>query len=695
MSLLRTSFNALDSEEFIIKAEKKVAEAKGAVIAIKPIADGLNETESSKQLERIATVLTSGKVQMGLVGLTNSGKSTTLNALMELDILPSSFQRQTVSSVCIKHSSSSSGELYGRKATDDDLALLASGVQAIRSFIANLNEHDRKDSIVYSELVLHTPFPCLSRTESIELEIYDTPGTSESSSRNVASAWNTALNDLAAIVLILSADRVFEVSQDALLEKIRSLHPYMMEKQNRLLVLINKYDMCFDGNQESWSPAQLKANVAIYLEVPTEQVVLFSAKSALEARKWKQNPSAVDEDKYGEVYYKLRRTPEKEAVASLKAFTPENVKKLAEVLESFSRIRDVESKLLWKLCVNGRQILLESAVDDSLREIAKLKSAVKEKIKAVGVEAKKVSVAQQEELIGKVKQQLENNCKRKIDESLPSLTLSAFEVQLSAIISTLENQLVSTASGRMARLQGQFDDKNRIIQLVLGVRNGMIQFGRDKVSQTWDAGINQMKVQLTAQLRQLLQELKQDIVTAQLTNHLNFESVDPGRLAERLSFPPVNQPAFEQFVGTNAAAMNALVLPRSVTRTRIEYRRETVGRDFWGNKKKKNLPHSVQYQATIFEANITDLSGAFEQLASFCATHVRSSLVAILRDQATKLSQILWSNLQELSKQPLSMLESELQAKKKELSLGDEKVTALETKSQELDQAESVLCKYM
>ena len=151
---------------------------------------------------------------MGLVGLTNSGKSTTLNALMHLDILPSSFQRQTVSSVCIKHSPNSPGELYGRKIASDNLSLLASGFQSVRSFIANLNE--LKNSIIYSELVLHAPFPCLSRKEKIELEIFDTPGTSESSSSNVASVWSTALNNLAAIVLILSADRVFEVSQDVL-----------------------------------------------------------------------------------------------------------------------------------------------------------------------------------------------------------------------------------------------------------------------------------------------------------------------------------------------------------------------------------------------------------------------------------------------------------------------------------------------
>ena len=659
------------------------------------IADDLNESDCSKQLERIATVLTSGKVQMGLVGLTNSGKSTTLNALMHLDILPSSFQRQTVSSVCIKHSPTSPGELYGRKIASDNLSVLASGFQSVRSFIAKLNEHDRKNSIIYSDLVLHAPFPCLSRKGKIELEIFDTPGTSESSSSNVASVWSTALNNLAAIVLILSADRVFEVSQDVLLEKIQSLHPRMMEKQNRLLILINKYDMCYDGNQLSWSPAQLKANVAAYLKVPMEQVVLFSAKSALEARKWKQDPSVVNEDKYGEVYYKLRHTPEKEAVASLKDHTPENVKKLAEVLENFSQIRDVESKLLWKLCVNGREILLECAVDDSMREIAKLKSVAVEKIQAVNVELKKVSVDQQEEVICKVKQQLEGNCKKKIDESLASLVLQAFEVQLNAITSTLDNQLVSTASGRVVRLQGQFDDKNRILQQVLGLRNDMLVFGRDKVSQAWDAGINEMKVQLTSQLRQLLQELKQDIVAAQLASYLNFESADPGKLVGALSFPAVNQPAIDQFAGTNVAAVTALVVPCSVTRTRIEYRKETVGRDFWGNKKKKHLPYSVQYQATVYEAKIDGLSAAFQQLASFCVTHIRSSLMTVIGDQASQLSQSLWRDLQELSKQPLSMLENQLQAKKNDLSTGKETVKALEGKIQELAQAESVLRKYI
>ena len=403
----------------------------------------------------------------------------------------------------------------------------------------------------------------------------------------------------------------------------------------------------------------------------------------------------MNEDKYGEVYYKLRHAPEKEAVASLKDHTPENVKKLAEVVENFSRIRDVESKLLWKLCVNGREILLECAVDDSMREIAKLKSVAVEKIQAVNVESKKVSVDQQEEVICKVKQQLEGNCKKKIDESLVSLVQQAFEVQLNAITSTLENQLVSTASGRVVRLQGQFDDKNRILQQVLGLRNDMLVFGRDKMSQAWDTGINEMKVQLTSQLRQLLQELKQDIVAAQLASYLNFESTDPGKLVGALSFPAVNQPAIDQFAGTNVAAVTALVVPRSVTRTRIEYRKETVGRDFWGNKKKKHLPYSVQYQATVYEAKIDGLNAAFQQLASFCVTHIRSSLTTVIGDQASQLSQSLWRDLQELSKQPLSMLENQLQAKKNDLSTGKETVKAMEGKIQELAQAESVLRKYI
>lgn len=643
--------------------------------------------------------MTSGKVQMGLVGLTNSGKSTSLNALMGLDILPSSFQRQTVSSVCIKHTPKSPGELYGRKTPTDNSVLLASGLKAVRAYVSQLNDHDRtNNSIFYSELVLQASVCCLAGKDKVDLEIYDTPGTSEAGSNNVSTAWNLALNNLAAIVLIISAESLFDVSQDSLLDKIRSLHPHMMEKQNRMLVLVNQYDRCFDGNKESWTPAQLHERVAKHVKVSPEQVVLFSARWALEARKWMQDPSTVSEDAYGEAYFFLRRTPEKDAIASLKPpHTCESVMKLGDALERFSRIQDVETRLLGKLCVNGPGILLESAVDDSLRELAKLKQATADKVQAVNIKAKQDNVTQQKGLVEKVDQVIEKHCKQKINTNLPKLVMQDFEVQLNAITSTLENQIVSGATGKVFGLRGEFADRNHILQRVITVRNDMLSLSQGKVTEAWSGGLTEMKSRLAAQLRQLMQELKQDIFTAHLSDYLNFDGVNSSSLVDSLSLPAVQPPSFDQCQAVNDASINSLIVARTVTKQRVENRTKKGGRRYGiaGPKEKIHYTVVVPYQETVYEANIDGLNSAFQRLAAFSVTHVRSSLMKVLGELANKLSQGLWGNVQQLSKQPLWKLQHELEARMQALKLGDEEIKMLKEKGEQLSKAENDLRKLL
>ena len=666
---------------------------------VKGVADELKESNSSKQIERVLATMTSGKVQMGLVGLTNSGKSTSLNALMGLDILPSSFQRQTVSTVCIKHNPRSPGELYGRKMSAETSVLLASGLKNVRAYVSQLNDHDRTNSIFYSELVLQAPICCLVGKDKVDLEIYDTPGTSEAGSNNVSTAWNLALNNLAAIVLIISADSLFDVSQDSLLEKIKSLHPHMMEKQNRMLVLVNQYDKCFDGNKESWTPAQLHEKVAKHVKVSPEQVVLFSARWALEARKWMKEPSTVSEDAYGEAYFFLRRTPEKDAIESLKPpHTRESVMKLGEVLERFSRIQDVETRLLGKLCVNGPGILLESAVDDSLRELSKLKVATEQKVQAVNIVTKRDNVTQQKGLVKKVDQVIEKHCKQKISTNLPRLVMQDFELQLNAITSALENKIVSGATGKVISLRGEFTDRNQIFQRVITVRNDMVSISEGKVAEAWSGGLVEMKSRLAAQLRQLMQELKQDIFTAHLSNYLNFDGVNASSLVDGLSLPAVQQPSFSQCQAVNDASINSLVVARTVTKQRVENRTKKGGRMHLGIVGPRETIHYtvvVDYQETVYEVNIDGLNGAFQKLAAFSVTHVRSSLVRVLGELANKLSQSLWGDIQQLSKQPLWKLQHELEARMQALELGDEEIKMLLEKGEQLTKAENELRKLL
>jgi len=128
------------------------------------------------------------------------------------------------------------------------------------------------------------------------------------------------------------------------------------------------------------------------------------------------------------------------------------------------------------------------------------------------MEVRRANVTQQESLIKKVISQLEVHCKQKIDGSLPSLAVSAFQVQLNAIASNLNGQIVSYASRKLVSLKGEFDDRD-ILQRVIGIRNKLRQFGARKVSKAWATAMAGIKKQFTSQLTQLMQELKNDIAT--------------------------------------------------------------------------------------------------------------------------------------------------------------------------------------
>ncbi len=202
------------------------------------IAKKLEMFTHSQELERISSALTSGKVQIGVVGLTNAGKSTTANSFIGSHFLPSSIQRQTVSSICIVHDPKSpSEELFGRRKSSDDLVSLASGIDSIHSHIEIFNTNDRNNDIRYSELILYANVEIFSEIEeTFAPEILDMPGTcDEFSSQQAITVAKTALKSLAAIVLVVSAEDVCKGEVTKLVDGIKTLHPGLMEKQSRVL----------------------------------------------------------------------------------------------------------------------------------------------------------------------------------------------------------------------------------------------------------------------------------------------------------------------------------------------------------------------------------------------------------------------------------------------------------------------------
>ncbi|XP_064401385.1 uncharacterized protein LOC135347355 [Halichondria panicea] len=672
--------------------KEKVKNTNNVIKEVISIAKELETSTHSRELERISSALTSGKVQIGLVGLTNAGKSTTANSFIGSRFLPSSFQRQTVSSIRIVHNPTSpNGELFGRKKSTDGLVRLASGVEPIESFLAKLNTDDRKGEIQYSELILHASVAILSEIgHSLAPEILDMPGTSEIfTSQKTTTATKTALKSLAAIILVVSADDVSKGEVTKLIEDIKTSHPGLMEKQNRILVLINKYDLCYDGNTFSWTPEKLQMEMAKQIGISIEQTVCFSATYAQEAQKWLRDPSAVTKDMYGKKYYDLRLTPECDTVGSLEKYTKENVKKLAEVLEKFSGFQEVKTKLQWALCVNGSEILLESAVDDCRGEISKMEAAITQKKQELDIQGKEKSVEEQRAQVKTAGQFLQNTCEFKT--SFPKMVAQSFAFKLNTITSKLVNDISTQAFFNSISLKKEHDNEKYVLQCVERTRQTMLKSAEDKVNDTWIVGIAEMKEILSIKFKSILKGLQQDLVIQQLTDLLDFNGVDPNKLLDTLIFPSVEQPDFVECTAISDEAIRPAIRPS----TRKRQKNVTASKEFryfFFFSTTIDYSKVVDYNEKVFEIDFESLNTSFKQLALFCSSHVQNSLLKILKDVASKLSQALTCELQKLLKEPIQLKKNELEATEEDLQNSKNRITKFKNTFQALIDADRKLC---
>ena len=665
--------------------KEKIKNTNEVIQKVISIAKKLKLPTHQSELERISSALLSGKVQIGFVGLTNAGKSATVSSFIGSPFLPSTLQRQTVGSIRVVHDPTCThGELFG---TRDGLTVsLASGIYSVHSRIEELNTNDHINDIRYSELVLYAPVTLFSELEeNFAPEFLDMGGSCENiPSQQAIIAQKTALKSLAAIVLVVSADDVSKTTVTDLVENLKQVHPGLMEKQSRVLVLINKYDMCYDDeNKGSWGPDRIQKEMANHIGVPIEQTVCFSAKYALLAQKWLRDPSAVTQRKFFEEYFFLQSTPEKDSIAicSLEKPTQENVKKLAEGLEKFSRFQEVKTKLQWALCVNGREVLLDSAVDNGCAEVSKMEEAISHRIQEIDIRGKENKLEQQKAQTEKVEQFFQSQT------LFPKTLTQFFEIQLNALVATLENDINIQSSFKVSHLKKNYDSQQQALKHVLDARKDMLQEGKEQIFKAWKYGILQMKQTLLANLKQLLQHLKEKVASENITDIFNLNGVEPLKLLETISesFESVEQqPDFSQCTAIGDDALKAAIQPCTETRQRRNEQKTTTQR-FLIFPTDLGYNEVINYQVTVFEINAENLLRALHQFASFCSDHVRNSLLKVLNDVANKLSQALWDELKQLSEEPITLKEKVLQKSKKE-------VAELETENKLLGEAKKTLC---
>ena len=272
-------------------------------------------------------------VKIGVIGVTSSGKSATLNALMGDEYLPSETDPETACTVCIHHQDLPAQLFEFEKFTDNRAKPLATEVEIICTTIKNVNIGERAgDSVNHDKSAelrrLHLYAPVQSvKGSGTNVELYDIPGTSEAEKPYIDRIAKEARDDLAGMILVLGADSVYDKETDALLRTIKykdgDLPSTITVHKNevRLITILNKCDKYY-GKKETDSIETKKEKVSEFLLASsTDTVTFFSAEWALQAKQLLKNSPQLCSDDYFAIYYPLLRSKELEGIKELNEYS--------------------------------------------------------------------------------------------------------------------------------------------------------------------------------------------------------------------------------------------------------------------------------------------------------------------------------------------------------------------------------------
>ena len=328
-----------------------------------------------------------GRLQAGIVGLIKSGKSTTLNALMKTRILPEAVQPETAAVVHIIHSTKQqhkSGLLLGEKRGQN--IEIASGSDATYKKLRQYNEMARKgERLPHDSLTLRIPLPFLRESElNFSLEISDTAGPDEAGALDATLRSLSTIERLSVFIIVLNYRRMKSQQEVDLLTHLQDHHPQLLETHDRFLFIVNAIDAYYeDGNKYSIHPKDVREYVQTYLQdtlhvsIPTERIVPFSAKWALQSHMWHDDPRNISNADYMSAVGLSSKIRNEDPHKNMRIPSLENKKVVASHLKDFSGIRELEPKLYRMLGINGPVILYKGAIDDTVAHILTLKKHIK------------------------------------------------------------------------------------------------------------------------------------------------------------------------------------------------------------------------------------------------------------------------------------------------------------------------------
>ena len=310
------------------------------------------------------------RLHVGFIGIMKAGKSTTLNALLQRDILPSSLQAETALEVVIKHDPDSpNGLLLGEKNSTNELTFIAEGKKEdIRNSILWLNKERRDQGwSKFSRLILNVSIPFLSKgANDVALTISDTPGSDEAVSMDLDL--DKSIQHLAAFVIVLDYRKMKSEAEILLLKDLYKHHATILNTPERLLFIINHMNVYHEHkalrDENSLPPQDAPSFVSKYLEqllnikVSADQVIPYSAFWALHGRLCLSNPDHMDK--------RLLEEAEVVLSGSHNNHSDHGDNTTCKKLEEYSKILLIEERMLDRFVQYGHKVIERNAAEKTV-----------------------------------------------------------------------------------------------------------------------------------------------------------------------------------------------------------------------------------------------------------------------------------------------------------------------------------------
>ncbi len=620
--------------------------------------DDIKALDSLTNLKRVKNNLKTGKVRAGVVGLTNSGKSTFLNALLGKQYLPASVQSQTAKEVSIIHTPDSPGELWASKQKNDDPVRIAIEWESVRKQLLTLNEEVRQgDVLTFQKLSLHAPILFLDGVENVNLEVSDTPGLYEAAAGNASVDSEIAVKEMSAFIMILNLRFLKIESEVNIMKSLIQNHPNVFSKLSRIVILVNAYDVAFlDDNVGGRKPCEIPSYVAEYLQDPeiiginitADQIIAFSAKWALYARMWSANPAVFLEMENAKLLYDeaviltQRATNFESDWKPFEQATAEDIERMCSLLWEISHMALIEEHLKTMLYKNGPSILLEATSDDSIAQILSILSKIDTNIEMHDIKEKQAVFSCYEKLLKRV-----DEFEYQISSVQPPVTPIS---EVSSITETLRGTFTNKFNSIFQNHLIGFHlnpDRNVVFNRICGMKPLLTSAANAELQASWtliSSIINQRNIE---HAKIFFSELKITFIAAlnsfannnptcsklalDLSGKLSpeLDRIDPNTMSPKF-------PGIQVHIDGTAIAndrLNHILMSYETKWKTVEWRKKKRGGWFRGSKRKR-MYKSESYQGGVYSPDITAIQNVLAADAtnpwvqSFYSS-VNSTIVAV------------------------------------------------------------------